>query len=316
MKLYRDLSGIQVAADGRAVAVGMFDGVHAGHRALLGILVAGARERGLRSCVLTFENHPLQLLRPSDAPKLITHWRRKAAILGGLGIDDVVMAPFDETLAATSAEEFVTCILARDLSAKLVVCGPNFRYGRGAQGTPETLNRVGEPLGIRTEIVELVGDRGVMASSTGIRTMLLDGDVIGAGRMLGEPFVLMGEVRSGSHRGTGLGFPTANVTPFPDLLIAGDGVYACRAECARGQWFAAVSIGTRPTFSEAESVVEAHLIDYPGDSLYGEQMSLTFAQRLRDQTRFESAEDLVRQMENDIMAVRAALNACAPGGIG
>ena len=306
-KSYRSLADVEHAPEGRAVAVGMFDGVHIGHRALLKRLAEIAQAEGSRSCVLTFANHPLYVLRPEECPPLITAWWRKLEILTGLGIDDVVLIEFTRECASLTAEVFVTEVLGSRLDARTVVGGPNFRFGQGAAGTPQTIEALGGPLGIRTRVVEIVRNGKEIASSTALRSLLAEGDVQSAGRMLGEPFVLSGIVEPGARRGAELGFATANMRVPRGLVVPGDGVYACEAECRGERRRAAVSIGSRPTFGGGETVIETHIMDYLEQDLYGEELTLRFVTRLRGQRRYDHVEDLVRQMREDGEAARRAL---------
>jgi riboflavin kinase/FMN adenylyltransferase len=307
MNLYRAFEEIELAADGRAVAVGMFDGVHIGHRALLARLVDVAAADGLRACVLTFEHHPLHLLRPDLCPPLITDWCRKIDILDRLGVAEAVVIAFDREFASLSAEAFIRDVLHGRLNARVAVCGAGFRFGRGAEGSLRDLLAVGGPLGMRAEVVELVKEDGLAASSTAIRDAIHRGDVAAAARMLGEPFVLTGVVEPGEGRGARLGFPTANLAVPGDLVIPGEGVYACQATLGGGRWDAVVSVGERATFGGGKLVIEAHLIDYAGEELYGCSLDLAFVQRLRGQIRYDDAGDLVRQMQDDARRVRELL---------
>jgi riboflavin kinase/FMN adenylyltransferase len=315
MRLYRSLDEVEDAPDGRAVAVGMLDGVHIGHRALIARLTATAAADGLRSCVLTFEQHPLRTLRPDVCPPLIMDWQRKTEILDRLGVDEVIVVPFDARFAATGAVDFIRHVLAERLNTRATVCGVDFRFGRGAEGSVEDLRAVGGPLGIRTAVVELVKDDGFAASSTAIREAIVLGDVASANRLLGDPFALVGVVERGEERGARLGFPTANLKVEDGLLVPGEGVYACRARALEREWGAAVSIGDRPSFGGGEVVVEAHLIDYRGRGLYGCPLTLTFLRRLRGQIRYRNVDDLVRRMDEDVSAVRETLAEAGAGRV-
>jgi riboflavin kinase/FMN adenylyltransferase len=266
--------------------------------------------------VLTFENHPLCVLNPEECPPLIMDRRRKVEVLGRLGVDDVIAIRFDREFASLTAERFITEVLRSCLSVRTVVCSESFRFGDKAAGTPDLLRSLGGPLGIRAEVVELVRDAGVIASSTAVRSLLADGDVEEAARLLGDVFVLSGTVQPGARRGAALGYPTANVSIAEGLLVPGDGVYACLAGCAddptwRGA--AAVSIGDRPTFGGGDTVIEAYLIGYTGRDLYGEELTLSFSRRLRGQRRYDRTDDLIRQMHDDVEAVRQALAGSTAG---
>jgi riboflavin kinase/FMN adenylyltransferase len=271
----------------RRIAVGEFDGVHVGHREVI---------RG-NDTVLTFEPHPLRVVRPEAAPKLLTNLEVKAELIDELGIEELVVIPFDAGFARQSPQEFIDHVLIERLQATRVSVGENFRFGHRASGDPQLLaadNR------FETRIVPLVDVDGEVVSSSRIRALVVAGDVELAARMLGSPFQLRGEVVIGDKRGRTLGFPTANVVPDEDLICPGHGIYAARADGA----CAAVSIGVRPTFGTGRAVlVEAYLLDRDVD-LYGQILRLDFLARLRGERRFESPEALVEQMHEDVRLVR------------
>jgi riboflavin kinase/FMN adenylyltransferase len=271
----------------RRIAVGEFDGVHVGHREVI---------RG-NDTVLTFEPHPLRVVRPEAAPKLLTDLEVKAELIGELGIEELVVIPFDAGFARQSPQEFIDHVLVERLHATRVSVGENFRFGHRASGDPQLLaadNR------FETRIVPLVDVDGEVVSSSRIRALVVAGDVELAARMLGSPFQLRGEVVMGDQRGRTLGFPTANVVPDEDLVCPGHGIYAARADGA----CSAVSIGVRPTFGTGRAVlVEAYLLDRDVD-LYGHILRLDFLARLRGERRFESPEALVEQMHEDVRLVR------------
>jgi riboflavin kinase/FMN adenylyltransferase len=273
----------------RRVAVGTFDGVHRGHREVI---------RGADT-VVTFEPHPGFVLHPESPPRLLTSLERKAAIAGGLGVREVVVVPFDAAFAGRSAQEFADDVLVGVLGATHVSVGENFHFGHRATGRPATL--AADPR-FETRIVPLLEVEGETVSSSHIRRLLIaDGDVEGAERLLGGPFVLSGEVVRGEQRGRELGFPTANLVPDPRFATPAHGIYAC---IANGVHAAAVNIGVRPTFdSKLGELIEAFLLDFSGD-LYGTELELTFLRRLRGELRFGSVEELVEQMERDVRATR------------
>jgi riboflavin kinase/FMN adenylyltransferase len=271
----------------RRVAVGEFDGVHLGHREV----IAGS------DTVLTFEPHPLAVIRPEAAPKLLTSLEVKAELVGRLGVQELVVVPFDTEFAARSAQEFIDEVLVARLRAEYVSVGENFRFGHRARGDPGML--AADPR-FATRVVEMVEVDGEIVSSSHIRALILAGDVGHATRFLGTPFALRGEVVSGDRRGRTLGFPTANLIPDEALVCPGHGVYAARADgdCA------AVNVGVRPTFGTGRSVlIEAYLLDQDLD-LYGRQLTIEFLERLRGERRFESAESLVAQMHDDVKRTR------------
>ena len=274
----------------RHVAVGEFDGVHLGHREV----ISGS------DTVLTFEPHPASVVRPGGGPKLLTTLELKAELVAELGVEELVVVPFDESFAQQEAAEFIDRVLIEALAATRVSVGANFRFGHRARGTAALLESDGR---FETRVVPLVEVDGLPVSSTRIRNLLGDGDVDAAAQLLGAPFRMRGEVVPGDRRGRELGFPTANMVPDPKLASPGHGVYACRA----GEHVAAVNVGVRPTFGAGlNSLVEAFLLDYDGD-LYGQRLTVEFVARLRGEERFESAQELVAQMHRDVQRTRELL---------
>jgi riboflavin kinase/FMN adenylyltransferase len=282
-----------VALRPRRVAVGEFDGVHLGHRAV----IAGS------DTVLTFEPHPLAVIRPEAAPKLLTSLARKAELIAELGVEELVVIPFDAAFSQRSAEEFVERILVERLAATHVAVGDNFRFGHGAKGDTALLRADGR---FETRVVPLVEVAGEIVSSSHVRGLLLAGEVEHAAAFLGAPFRMTGEVVAGDRRGRGLGFPTANLVPEQALLCPGHGIYATRVSYDEGEWrCAAVNVGVRPTFTTGRGVlVEAYLLDWEGD-LYGRALTIEFLTRLRGERRFDSPAALVAQMHRDVDAARA-----------
>jgi len=271
----------------RHVAIGTFDGVHVGHRAV----IDGA------DTVLTFEPHPLSILHPEATPKLIMPFEIKRDVIDGLGVSELVVIPFDEEFTRIPAEEFVSGVLVERLGAKEVSVGENFRFGARARGDPEML---ASHDGFETRVVPLVEVDGETVSSTRIRALIAAGDVAAAGRCLGAPFLLEGEVMEGDRRGRTLGFPTANLVPDDSLAVPGHGVYA---GFANGNP-AAINVGVRPMFETGRGLlVEAYLFDFDGD-LYGQGLRIAFIERLRGERRFPSVEDLVAQMHRDVEEAR------------
>ena len=271
----------------RRVAVGEFDGVHLGHRAVIDD----------NDTVLTFEPHPLMVVRPEAAPKLLNSLQVKEELIASLGVEELVIIRFDRGFAHQSPEEFIDRVLVEQLGAQSVSVGENFRFGHGASGDAEMLRADGR---FTTRVVPLVEADGEVVSSSRIRALIAAGDVEAAARLLGAPFRIRGEVVHGDQRGRELGFPTANLVPEQLLALPGHGVYACRA----GDRAAAVSIGVRPTFQTGRGVlVEAYVLDFAGD-LYGDELTLEFVARLRGERRFESAEALIEQMHADVERTR------------
>ncbi len=271
----------------RRVAVGMFDGVHLGHREVI---------RGSDS-VLTFDPHPVSVVAPQHAPRLLTRLDLKAELIAALGVRELIVIPFDAGFAARSAQEFIDDVLVGKLGATRVSVGENFRFGHRAQGDPELLAADGR---FQTVVHPLLEVEGEVVSSSHIRGLVAAGEVEQAGGFLGAPFQLRGEVVRGDQRGRELGFPTANVIPDEQLMCPGHGVYACLA----GDRPAAVSIGVRPTFTTGRGeLIEAYLLDFAGD-LYGQELRLDFLRRLRGERRFETSRALIEQMHRDVEQTR------------
>jgi riboflavin kinase / FMN adenylyltransferase len=279
----------------RHVAMGFFDGVHVGHREV----IDGA------DTVLTFDPHPLHVIHPEAEPKLIMPFRIKRDVIEGLGVEELVVIPFDRPFSEIEAEEFCSRILAEALGAEQVSVGENFRFGKRARGDPQLLSAREE---FETRVVPLVEVDGETVSSSRVRALLAAGDVEGAMRCLGAPFLFEGTVVEGDLRGRELGFPTANLVPPDELVCPGHGVYAAFANGMP----AAVSIGVRPTFETGRGVlVETYVIDEEID-LYGKTLRLAFIARLRGEKRFPSADALIEQMHRDIEEARELCASFSP----
>jgi riboflavin kinase / FMN adenylyltransferase len=267
----------------RHVAIGVFDGVHRGHQAV----IDGA------DTVLTFDPHPVSVINPDAAPKLIMPFDVKRDVIDGLGVQELVVIPFDQDFMRIPAEEFISRILLERLGAKQVSVGENFRFGAKAKGTPEMLAERDE---FETRVVPLVEVDGETVSSSRIRALIAAGEVDAAMRCLGAPFMVEGEVVEGDRRGRELGFPTANLVPDDHLVVPGHGVYAAFANGRPS----AVNVGVRPMFETGRGLlIEAYLIDFEGD-LYGRNLRIAFVDRLRGERRFPSVEDLIAQMHRDV----------------
>ena len=277
----------------RRVAIGTFDGVHLGHREV----IAGA------DTVVTFEPHPTAVVRPGAAPRLLTSLERKADLVASLGVEELVVIPFDADFAARSAQQFVDDMLVGRLGATHVAVGENFRFGHKAQGDTDFLLADER---FQTRVVELFEVDGEIVSSSHIRGLVLGGAVEYASKLLGDPFTLSGEVVHGDKRGRDLGYPTANLVPDAAFVTPGHGVYAAVATTADGTVVpSAVNIGVRPTFVTGRGeLIEAFLIDFDGD-IYGTQLGLAFLKRLRGEKRFDSVQTLIDQMALDVEQARA-----------
>jgi riboflavin kinase / FMN adenylyltransferase len=271
----------------RHLAVGEFDGVHIGHREVI---------RGADT-VLTFEPHPRAVVAPDSAPMLLTSLPVKADLIADLGVQELVVIPFDGSFAAQTAQEFIDRVLVEQLGAQKVSVGENFRFGNRAKGDADLLRA---QTAFETRVSELVEMDGEIVSSTHIRGLVTAGEVDVARRFLGAPFQMRGTVVHGDMRGRTLGFPTANLVPQPGLVVPGHGVYACRAQVGGESRLAAVNVGVRPTFKTGRGLlVEAYLLDFDGD-LYDRELRVEFLERLRGERRFDSAESLVEQMHRDV----------------
>jgi riboflavin kinase / FMN adenylyltransferase len=296
------------AVRGGALAVGNFDGVHRGHAALLGALAVQARVHAGPAVALTFEPHPLELLRPGQAPPALTTPAERARLLHDLGADHVVTLRVTPELLRLSPEQFFTEVIRGRFGVRAMVEGLNFGFGRGRAGTVETLGRLCGEAKISLKIVAPVQLDGGEVSSSRVRAALQSGGVEAAERLLGRPYRLVGTVGVGQRRGATLGFPTANLTDLK-TVAPGDGVYAARARHAAGHaeatWPAAVNVGPNPTFGENARKVEVHLIGFQGD-LYGRSLAVDFVSRLRDTRPFGSATELVEQLGRDVQAARQA----------
>jgi riboflavin kinase/FMN adenylyltransferase len=267
----------------RNVAIGTFDGVHLGHQAV----IEGA------DTVLTFDPHPLEVLHPAATPKLIMPFAVKRDVIDGLGVEELVVIPFDEAFAHRSAEDFIEHVLLEKLDAKQVSVGENFRFGAKAKGDPAMLEARPE---FQTRVVPLVEVDGETVSSTRIRALVAAGEMEAARRCLGAPFMVEGEVVSGDQRGRELGFPTANIVPDDRLAIPGHGVYAAFADGVP----AAVNVGVRPTFESGRGVlIETYLIDREED-LYGKTLRVAFVERLRGERSYPDVQQLIEQMHRDV----------------
>jgi riboflavin kinase / FMN adenylyltransferase len=298
---------------GTAVTIGAYDGVHLGHRALLADLSARAEAAGLSTVVVTFDRHPAGVVRPESAPLQLTDLEQKLELLADCGIDRTLVIAFDRTRADESAEDFVEEVLVKTLDAKLVVVGEDFHFGHGRKGNVALLTTLGREYGFEVVGATLTGDGSEAVSSTRIRTLVAEGDVVGAAKLLGRPHEVRGPVVHGDGRGgPELGFPTANLQLGDDIALPADGIYAGYFTREDGTVHpAAISVGRRPTFyapGTASVLVEAFLLHFKGD-LYGEQSRVSFVARLRDDRQFDSVEALIAQMHQDAADAERLLSA-------
>jgi riboflavin kinase/FMN adenylyltransferase len=302
------------SASAAAVTVGNFDGVHLGHAALCEAVVREARAASGEAAALTFDPHPSRVLAPERAPATLTTIAQRAELLAGLGVDRVAVVPFTRELSHVPAEEFARRLLSEALGARVVVVGFNFRFGSGRKGDVTALEVLGRTLGFRVVAVPPVVVDGAPVSSTRVREALARGAVEAAAGLLGRDYFVDGAVIRGVGRGRTLGIPTANLDPVNEILPGG-GVYAARVRVpGEAQSVAAVvNVGRRPTFGGGATLVEAHLLDFEGD-LYGRELRVAFAARLRDEQRFSGPDVLKKQIARDVAAARQLLR--GPRGIG
>ncbi len=307
---------------GTVVTIGAYDGVHLGHRAVIGEVRRLAAERGMQSTVVTFDRHPASVVRPDSAPQLLTDLEQKLELLADTGVDLTLVVHFDEARSKEPADAFVQEVLVRGLAAGAVVVGDDFHFGHKRQGNVELLRQLGSdldfdvvPIGLLDAEALSVDVPGLVesVSSTAIRAALHEGDLDGANAMLGRPHEVRGLVGHGDKRARDLGFRTANVAVPDAVCLPADGIYAgwyLRPDGVRLP--AALSLGRRPTFYEhAEvSLLEAHLLDFDGD-LYGEPARVQFVRHLRDELKFDSVDALIEQMGEDVALTRTLLSETA-----
>jgi riboflavin kinase/FMN adenylyltransferase len=307
VRVWRSLGEVSSDLGAAAVTIGNFDGVHLGHRALIGQARAVADRLGVDLVAVTFDPHPMAVLRPEHAPAMLTDVETRCALLADCGVDDVLVLPFSREIAAWTPEEFVQRVLVDGLHARGVVVGANFRFGNRAAGDVAFLQAHG---GFEVTGVALAGGPQVW-SSTYIRTCLGEGDVEGAAEALGRPYAVRGVVSRGDRRGRELGFPTANV-PVAGQAVPADGVYAGRLRRLDSDEAlpAAISVGTNPTFAgERERRVEAYVLDRTDLDLYDVRVEISFVARLRGMVGFDGVDALVAEINNDVAKARAILSA-------
>jgi riboflavin kinase/FMN adenylyltransferase len=297
----------EVPAAPSVVSVGFFDGVHRGHQTIIRRAVRRGGDLGLRSVIVTFDRHPMEVVDPGSTPRLLMTAPRRAQMLAAQGVDLVVVLPFVDEVRHWSADEFVERVLVSPLQAREVVVGANFRYGHGAKGDVATLTDAGAARGFRATGVTLLELDGTVVSSTEIRGAVEEGAVERAGRLLGRPHFVDGVVVRGDQRGRGLGFPTANLQIDPRLAVPARGVYAGHFhQAGQPSRPCVTSVGVNPTFGGSRLRVEAHLLDTDVD-LYGVAAAVDFRHRLREERTYAAVDDLVAQMHLDREEARRLL---------
>jgi riboflavin kinase/FMN adenylyltransferase len=287
---------------GGVVSIGNFDGVHRGHAALLAEMSRQTREMGGPAIALTFDPHPLDLLRADQAPPRLTTPEDRGRLLHELGADHVLVLRITHEMLALRATEFFGQVVQEHLQTRALVEGSNFGFGRGREGDIHTLAQLCEPAGIRLAVVPPVVLDGAEVSSSRVRSALTAGSIRAAAALLGRPYRLHGTVGVGQRRGQKLGFPTANLDHLR-TLAPGDGVYAVRVPVQGRLWPGAANVGPNPTFGEMARKVEVHLIGFQGD-LYGQPLAVDFVDRLRDTRPFAHVEELLEQLRRDVAAAR------------
>ena len=322
---WNDLSEVPAGFGPSVVTLGNFDGVHSGHRMLLGRVVEVARSSGAQAVAITFYPHPRLVLHPDQAPVQITSLEQRLALMESTGLDAVLVMPFTRQLALWSPEQFVGRVFVEVLGASTVVVGRDTRFGHRNSGDLATLTALGNEHGFAVEVVDdlTLHDAPRRSSSSWARELLTEGDVIGAAGVLGRPHRLTGEVVHGDHRGRELGYPTANLEPDVEGMVPADGVYAgwmlrssLPDDAPDRMLPAAISIGTNPTFDGIARRVEAYVLDRTDLDLYGERVSLELVSRLRPTVRYEGREALIEQMAKDVEQCRQLLSrAIVPGEV-
>lgn len=303
MEIFRHIEDHRLRLTRSIVTMGNFDGLHLGHQCLIRNAVEEARRLGIPSVVLTFEPHPLKILAPERAPKLILAHKDKMQLLQSFGIDIVVIQTFDLSFARLPAETFVRNFLIDRLHIEKIWVGTDFRFGQGRKGTISDLVGWGDELGFKVGAVDPILVGGVRVGSSKIRQFVEDGRVDEAERMLGRYHFISGKVVTGHHRGRGLGFPTANISTRTEVIPL-DGIYATIIEIGAKRCLSVSNIGVNPTFGSGPRAVESFILDFDRD-IYGEPLRLYFVKRIRPEKKFASVEQLVAQMHDDVKSARA-----------
>ncbi|MCB0881316.1 MAG: bifunctional riboflavin kinase/FAD synthetase [Thermoleophilia bacterium] len=309
MKTYRSLGELPLGGNRRALAIGSFDGVHVGHRAVITTAKNLAVEHGLSCMVVTFQPHPIAVLRPDLKVLALTTLEHKQELCEGLDVDELLILPFTKAFARIRADRFVDMLVSPPITAEIVVVGDNFRFGAGGQGTTDMMRSYGRNRGLRVVTPEMVDTPdGKPVSSTRARRMVAEGRMADVRTMLTRPHAVEGVVVHGDQRGRALGLPTANLEVPDDMAVPGRGVYAGRARVG-GRWYpAAVNVGFAPTFRDGNERgtvrIEAFLLDYDGDEIYGDTVRLEFLEHLRDERKFDGPDELVAQIHRDVEDTR------------
>jgi len=305
MLVEEELAGVSPGGD-TLLTIGVFDGVHLGHKYLISKLTERAKRKNLLTGVITFRQHPEELLSPGNRLPFLTDLAERINLLKNEGVDIVVPLSFTTELSRLGARQFVG-LLQKHLRMRGLVIGPDFALGKGREGGTDTLRRVGQEMDFTVDVVPPVMINGEVVSSTAIRQALADGDMRRVNMLAGRPFSLRGEIVTGAGRGVGLGFPTANLDIKPAQALPVDGVYASRAYIDGKIYQSMTNIGQCPTFGGCDRTVEAYIVDYQGD-LYGQEIKVDIIDRLRDEKKFDTVDELKRQLAEDVRRGRAILD--------
>lgn len=309
MKVYNTWQGLGERHKNLFVGLGNFDGLHIGHQRLISDMVKLARKEGGVPAVFTFYPHPMKLLNPENAPAMLLSQQAKQKMIASMGVEVLLLVPFTYDFAALSPHEFISGVLHREMHVRSVFVGFNYTFGRGGKGNPETLIQGGKEYGYEVSVIPSVTIDGITVSSTLIRGLLTDGEVLEARKYLGYcPFV-DGLVVSGEKRGRTLGFPTANIELGDDLVVPANGVYAVKVKVDGDNYLGVANIGIKPTFhgNRMARNLEVHLLDFYED-LYGKNIKVFFTRRLREERRFSSPGELVEQIRIDIRDARTVFS--------
>jgi len=306
MILITDLGKIKKRFGSSVITLGNFDGLHLGHQELIKLIIQRAKETASLSMVVTFRPHPLKILAPEKCPPLISIYEEKILLLEKLGIDVLVKIPFTLDFSAMEPRDFVKNVLCNLLGAKEIFVGCNYRFGKGRKGDIRMLRELGKEFGFVVREIEQVSLNGEVISSTRIRELIKNGEIEYAAKLLGRPYALCGIVIKGDGRGKGLGFPTANIASRHSL-IPSNGVYAVRLFVRDKHYNGVVNIGIRPTFDAKSPAIETHIFDFDED-IYGEEITVYFIRKIREEKKFQDAEALIKQIMSDIETAKHMLS--------
>ena len=305
MQVFHGIETVQRKLKNPAITIGNFDGVHKGHQALFQRVKQWAEELNGESVVVTFDPHPLEVLFPQKAPSFITSHRHKLDLIASCGIDATIVIPFDHKFSRMSAREFVEVVLVEKIGARAIVVGHDYRFGHSREGDIAFLKQLGEQYGFKVQTVTGLKVNDTVVSSTAIRQMIVSGNIKEANKLLGRFFEVSGTVIPGRKRGVSLGFPTANIR-MPAITSPRTGVYAVQAEVDGKTYGGAANLGYNPTFGDTDLSLEAHLFDFDQD-IYGKSITVRFIDRLRDELRFSSPDELAAQIRKDVDTAKKIL---------